>query len=192
MAIPGLNYKLTKPSAIAVAEYFGPRHGISRIGGWRAVGSVPGSNHPKGLALDFITRDKAKGDRLANDLIANHKAWGITEVIWWRRIWTPSGGWRAYNGPSAHTDHVHASVSENGKVPSTGGVIPVGSSFIIPDSIENAAKFLTDPAVYRKVALYVLGSVLLTVGFFMLFGGPIMGLAKGTAKGISKAGKVIK
>jgi hypothetical protein len=91
------------------ADYFGERHGISNIGGWRAKGSVPGSDHPKGLALDYMTRSKSKGDALARDLIANAKAWNVKYVIWWRQIWHPGKGWSDYDGPSDHTDHVHAS-----------------------------------------------------------------------------------
>lgn len=91
------------------ADFFGERHGISTIGGYRAKGSVPGSDHPRGLALDYMTRSKSKGDALARDLIANAKAWNVKYVIWWRQIWHPGKGWRPYSGPSPHTDHVHAS-----------------------------------------------------------------------------------
>lgn len=192
MAIPGLDYKRTKPNVIKAAEYFAPRHGITRVGGWRAVGSVPGSAHPDGLALDFMTRDKAKGDALANDLITNHKAWGITQVIWWRRIWTPAKGWHAYTGPVAHTDHVHATFSANGSVPDTGGtIVPVGNP-LIPDSVEKAARFLSDPAVWRKAAFFVGGSALILVGLLMLIWntGAVKTTVKTAAKAVKVAGKV--
>lgn len=92
------------------ADYWGSKYGIGEIGGWRAHGSVPGSDHPKGLALDFMTyRNKKQGTALANDLVRNYKSWNIKYVIWNRYIWTPSRGWHRYNGPSPHTDHVHAS-----------------------------------------------------------------------------------
>jgi hypothetical protein len=102
----------TKPHVIAAAGIIGPMFGIKNIGGWRAKGSVPQSKHPDGLALDLMTTDKAVGDKIAAYAIANASKFGITEVIWWRRIWSPGRGWRDYNGPSAHTDHVHLTFSE--------------------------------------------------------------------------------
>lgn len=113
-------YKLgdVKPWVASGAELLGSKFGISNIGGWRAQGSVPGSDHPKGLALDLMTRSKNVGDRLADYAVANYKALGIKYVIWWRQIWTPGKGWKPYSGPSPHTDHVH--VSFNGKAPTAG------------------------------------------------------------------------
>lgn len=96
----------------AAANYFGSRYGISNIGGYREHGSVPGSDHPKGRALDFMTSNYNKGTALANDLIKNYKKWNVKYVIWYRYIWSPGRGWRKYNGPSAHTDHVHASFNK--------------------------------------------------------------------------------
>lgn len=98
------------------ADYFGSKYGIKTIGGYRPHGSVPGSDHPKGRALDYmidnIKNGKATGDALANDLIKNYKAWNVKYVIWNRYIWSPGKGWRRYSGPSPHTDHVHASFNK--------------------------------------------------------------------------------
>ncbi len=95
------------------ADYWGSRYGIKTIGGYREHGSVPGSDHPKGRALDFminnIKNGSATGTALANDVIKNAKAWNVSYVIWNRYIWMPSKGWKRYNGPSPHTDHVHVS-----------------------------------------------------------------------------------
>lgn len=94
------------------ANYFGSRYGIKTIGG-RGPGSVPGSDHPKGRALDFMINNvsggKKRGTDLANDVIKNWKRWNIKYVIWNRYIWYPGRGWHKYNGPSPHTDHVHVS-----------------------------------------------------------------------------------
>lgn len=99
-------------NASKAADYFGGRYGIRSIGG-RGPGSVPGSDHPKGLALDFminnIPNGKARGTSLANDVIKNYKAWNVKYVIWNRYIWFPGRGWHKYSGPSPHTDHVHVS-----------------------------------------------------------------------------------
>jgi hypothetical protein len=98
------------------ADYWGSKYGIKSIGGYRERGSVPGSDHPKGRALDFMTNNVKNGMKtgtaLANDVIRNYKAWNVSYVIWNRYIWSPSRGWRRYNGPSPHTDHVHVSFNK--------------------------------------------------------------------------------
>jgi hypothetical protein len=82
--------------------------------------------HPKGRACDFSANattfknaaatgsDKAYGDRLAAYLVKNADRLGVMYVIWFRQIWLPGSGWKAYSGsggPSAvHTNHVHLSV----------------------------------------------------------------------------------
>ena len=48
-------------------------------------------------------------------LVANADRLAVLYVIWFKRIWLPSSGWKAYtrgNGdPSSdHTNHVHLSV----------------------------------------------------------------------------------
>lgn len=98
------------------ADYWGSKYGIKSIGGYREHGSVPGSDHPKGRALDFMINNISNGHKtgtaLANDVIANYKAWNVSYVIWNRYIWSPSKGWRKYSGPSPHTDHVHVSFNK--------------------------------------------------------------------------------
>lgn len=111
-------YKLGRVSSntAAAADYFGNKYGITNIGGYRSSGSVPGSDHPKGRGLDYMTNNikngKQRGDALANDLIKNHKKWNVKYIIWYRYIWSPGRGWRKYSGPSPHTDHVHASFNK--------------------------------------------------------------------------------
>ncbi len=82
--------------------------------------------HPKGRACDFAA-DKSGfggdatgasrdyGNRLANYFINNASRLGVLYVIWYRRIWLPSSGWKSYSGaggdPSSdHTNHVHLSM----------------------------------------------------------------------------------
>ncbi|TDB75903.1 hypothetical protein [Micromonospora sp. KC723] len=83
--------------------------------------------HPKGRACDFSAAtstfkdetatggDKAYGDSLANYLQKNADRLGVLYVIWYRQIWLPNTGWRAYSGsgsPAAdHTNHVHLSMN---------------------------------------------------------------------------------
>jgi hypothetical protein len=82
--------------------------------------------HPKGRACDFAAHatgfenvaatgsDKEYGNRLAAYFIKNSDRLGVLYVIWYRQIWLPGSGWKAYSasgGPSVvHTNHVHLSV----------------------------------------------------------------------------------
>ncbi|MEV0896659.1 hypothetical protein [Actinoplanes sp. NPDC049802] len=91
---------------------------------WRTQNS---GEHPKGRACDFSSAkgtfggdatggDKTYGDNLANYFINNADDLDVLYVIWYRRIWLPSSGWKSYSGaggdPSSdHTNHVHLSVN---------------------------------------------------------------------------------
>jgi hypothetical protein len=82
--------------------------------------------HPKGRACDFAAQtdgfggvasggDKTYGNNLAAYFIRNSDALAVLYVIWFKQIWLPSSGWKAYSGgngdPSSdHTNHVHLSV----------------------------------------------------------------------------------
>ena len=82
--------------------------------------------HPKGRACDFAAApggfenvnasggDRTYGNNLAAYFVKNASRLGVLYVIWYRQIWSPGTGWRAYSGsggPSAtHTNHVHLSV----------------------------------------------------------------------------------
>lgn len=107
--------KGVSPNVGHAADYWGSKYGIKTIGG-RGPGSVPGSDHPKGRALDFMINNvkggHARGEALANDVIRNYKSWNVKYVIWNRYIWSPGRGWRKYSGPSPHTDHVHVSFNK--------------------------------------------------------------------------------
>lgn len=138
-----MSYSLgsVKPWVAAAADFFGKAHNISSIGGWRAHGSVPNSDHPKGLALDYMTRSKATGDALAADLLRNASAWNIKYIIWYRQIWQPGKGWQPYHGPSPHTDHVHASFKDTpGKATNTLNPMPGGGSLLDPLGVAGAIK----------------------------------------------------
>ncbi|MET8147297.1 coiled-coil domain-containing protein [Actinoplanes sp. NPDC049668] len=82
--------------------------------------------HPKGRACDYAAdkngfggvatgSSRTYGNRLADYFIDNASGLGVLYVIWFKRIWLPSSGWKAYsrgNGdPSSdHTNHVHLSM----------------------------------------------------------------------------------
>lgn len=105
-----LKYHLGKVSTntAAAADYFGNKFGIKTVYGFGA-GSVPGSDHPKGRALDYMIKSRSQGTALANDVIKNASKWKIKYVIWNRYIWNPQQGWHHYSGKNPHTDHVHVS-----------------------------------------------------------------------------------
>ncbi|MEV0397808.1 coiled-coil domain-containing protein [Polymorphospora rubra] len=81
--------------------------------------------HPKGRACDFAAQkggfggvatggDRTYGNNLAAYYVNNASRLGVLYVIWFKQIWLPGSGWRAYQGggdPSSdHTNHVHLSV----------------------------------------------------------------------------------
>lgn len=82
--------------------------------------------HSKGRACDFAAAkngfegvasgsERTYGNRLASWFVANDDRLGVMYVIWFRRIWMPSSGWRTYSrqdGTPAgdHTNHVHLSM----------------------------------------------------------------------------------
>lgn len=84
--------------------------------GWRAVGSVPGSDHPKGLAMDcMVYTNQNLGNAIATHYVLNADAKRVKYIIWYKKIWKRSTKkWTNYFGPSPHTDHVHVSFYDFG------------------------------------------------------------------------------
>jgi uncharacterized protein YgiM (DUF1202 family) len=112
----------------AVRKYYGPV--ISSIGGVRA-GSV---GHSSGKAADIMIKNYKtaasidQGDDMAQFLIKNREALGISYLIWQDKIWLgPSKGWEEYsqsgkygnqfagnwNDTTRHMDHIHAETKGN-------------------------------------------------------------------------------
>jgi hypothetical protein len=84
------------------------------FGGYRPTGSVPGSRHPRGLAIDIsggvFSQGPSAADATAQRILAVFKNIpGARCWIWNRHSRCKANGWelRPYNGPSPHTDHVH-------------------------------------------------------------------------------------
>jgi hypothetical protein len=84
-----------------------------------------GGEHPKGRACDFAAapggfggdafgEDRTYGNSLAAFFFYNANRLGVLYIIWYRQIWLPTSGWRAYSGccdsSSMHTNHVHLSM----------------------------------------------------------------------------------
>jgi hypothetical protein len=110
-----------KPHVRAAALALGCAFGEPEVLGVAGRGGP--SEHPKGLALDFVV-DRATGDRLAACVQDNRAALGVSYVIWRQRIDTGSG-FRPMpdrGGATAnHFDHVHVSFR-----PGAGSGDPIG------------------------------------------------------------------
>jgi hypothetical protein len=162
----------------ASANYYGPKYGIKTVYGFGG-GSVAASDHPRGLALDFminnIPNGRSVGDALAAELLGDPN---VKYVIWYVRINTKDGrGWRHYTGPRNHKDHVHASYNDKGDAPSGGGgggIVqvdnPLDSVKQLSETIGKVTSFLTDEKTWHKLAYYVGGTLLLIIGFLLLAG----------------------
>jgi hypothetical protein len=117
--LPGLAYGGVVPHVGAagdeITRLFGPMPG--GIGG---VGQrANASDHPKGLALDYMTmRNLALGDRVAQHLQANSARMQVKYLIWKQRI-NSGSGWRGMEDRGSvtanHFDHVHASFLGRGR-----------------------------------------------------------------------------
>jgi hypothetical protein len=156
-----------KPHVRAAAESIGPRFSIRVIYGWR-VGTK--GEHPKGLALDFMTTQKAVGDALAAHVVANASSLNVTYVIWWYRIWTPGQGWHKYTGtPNPHVDHVHVSFGEG----AGSGVVTDKLGSPVPGAdewgkINLALEYLSTAGAWKRIGILVGGSALVIVGVIRL------------------------
>jgi hypothetical protein len=178
-----------KPHVKAAANYFGPKHGITTIYGV-GPGSVSNSDHPKGLALDFMTSNRNTGDALSSDLIANAGKWNIKYIIWYRQIWQ-NGKWSHYSGPRPHTDHVHVSFNPGGTAPDVENV----DNPLIPDKIESLLAFfrsidtafdwITKKENWTRITLFVVGFIIAFIGLIRL--DKTGTAAKAVSKGVSYA-----
>lgn len=77
------------------------------------------SIHAEGRAVDLkanadLPREHDLAERYVHFLIANAEKLQIQMIIWNRRSWRDSRGWRGYNGASPHTDHAHVEQNRTG------------------------------------------------------------------------------
>lgn len=98
-----------KPHVAQVGHHLAAKFDVDDIGG--AAGRGGSGDHPLGLALDFMV-DTGTGNALADHVLANRRAFGVTYVIW-RQRYNDGSGWSAMEdrgSPTAnHMDHVHVS-----------------------------------------------------------------------------------
>lgn len=108
----------TQPAVRAVAELVGGMFGVPTVLGY-GQRTTPNSDHPKGLALDFMVgTDRGMGDSVAAYLQRNAAQLGVTYVIWRQRIWSTEHDWRPMEDRGSitanHFDHVHVSFAPQG------------------------------------------------------------------------------
>ncbi len=112
-----------KPWVATAAQELGDRFGLKTIGGYRTGDQY---DHPKGLALDMMINNIANGTQVGQQLAeyawANRDKYGLTYVIWNRKVISTKHPtkWEDYTGDSPHTDHVHLSFAS--KAPKGGGL----------------------------------------------------------------------
>ncbi|MFI5718657.1 hypothetical protein [Nocardia sp. NPDC051750] len=98
-----------QPQVAAVGNLIDQTFGVADIGG--ANGRYDG-DHGAGLALDFMTSDPARGDAIADFVLANKERFGVTYVIWQQR-YNDGSGWSYMEDRGSptenHYDHVHVS-----------------------------------------------------------------------------------
>jgi hypothetical protein len=98
-----------KPFVRSAAQFLGCQFGEPAMHG--VAGRAGTSDHPSGLALDFMV-DSATGDALASCTLENMEALGVKYVIWEQQI-NQGSGWEPMEdrgGATAnHFDHVHVS-----------------------------------------------------------------------------------
>jgi hypothetical protein len=120
------------------------------------------SEHYEGRAWDwgvsaYNATQKRQADGVMNSLFAADR-WGnqhakarrlgMMYIIWNKRIWgayRADDGWRAYNGSSPHTDHVHFSFSWPGALKSTSywtGQVAVLDAAPVADDFESVEEIL--------------------------------------------------
>jgi hypothetical protein len=118
------SYQRLTPATRRLYATVSQRFNTRSIGGWRAVGSVEGSDHPHGRAIDVMVAYPSRsgrllGWRIARWAVANADRFDVKYVIFNGRIWTRTRGWHGYRHPAdpcncnhtlRHDDHVHISV----------------------------------------------------------------------------------
>lgn len=136
------NLGKVQPQTAALANTLGPMFGIKTVGGYRPTDPFP--DHPSGLAADFMTTDKAVGDKLAAYAQEHADELGIDYIIWYQRTWSAeraNEGWRdmASRGSITqdHKDHIHVTLRADAE-PTTG--LPAGADCAGGDSSGMATK----------------------------------------------------
>lgn len=194
-----------KPNVRQAANDAGNMFGIATILGVGARDGV--SDHPKGLALDFMVPGNLdKGNQVAQYFETNAAKYGVHYIIWKQHIINiterPNEGWRAMGDRGSitanHFDHVHVSFNnvavgtQNAiKIPGIPGIPnPLGGAVNGAESLVKFFNFIGDPHNWLRVAEFQLGGLLVIIGLFMMTKGPETIAAN--AKQLAKIATVVK
>ena len=106
----------TKPHVAAVGNHIKGKFGVSQVGG--KAGRSGTSDHPSGLALDFMV-GTSTGNQIADYVLANQSKFNVKYVIWKQR-YNDGSGWSTMedrgSATANHYDHVHVSFESSGPV----------------------------------------------------------------------------
>ncbi|MBB4683912.1 hypothetical protein [Amycolatopsis jiangsuensis] len=105
-----------RPDAARAGNYLLTKFDVDDVGG--RAGRSNASDHPSGLALDFMV-DTGTGNDLAAYVLAHQEELGVKYVIW-RQRYNDGDGWSTMEdrgGTTAnHYDHVHVSFTAGADV----------------------------------------------------------------------------
>lgn len=179
----------TKPWVAANGAYVANKFGVTSVGGL-GPGSVPGSDHPLGLALDFMA-NLALGQRITADFLANWNAYNVKYVIWNRTYWDSPTHHVPYIGPNPHLDHVHVSYLSaprnasgivGGGTAGTPTAVPAGPNPI--PNLLNPFQFLASGSLWVRIGLAIGGAILIIIGLWSLMGQSVVEIPQKIAKAV--------
>ncbi|WP_235999204.1 hypothetical protein [Qaidamihabitans albus] len=106
----------TQPHVAQVGNHILNKFAVDSVGG--QAGRSGTSDHPSGLALDFMVGTET-GDAIADYLLAHQSDFAVKYVIW-RQRYNDGGGWSTMedrgSATANHYDHVHVSFEAGGDV----------------------------------------------------------------------------
>ncbi|OZM73562.1 hypothetical protein CFN78_08475 [Amycolatopsis antarctica] len=106
----------TKPHVAQVGNHVKGKFDVDSVGG--KAGRSGDSDHPSGLALDFMV-GSATGDEIAEYVLDNQEEFGVEYVIWKQR-YNDGGSWSTMEDrgdeTANHFDHVHVSFESGADV----------------------------------------------------------------------------
>jgi hypothetical protein len=195
-----------KPYVRDAAQIIGDKFDVKTVYG---VGLRPdlSSDHPKGLALDFMVyTNRAKGDAIASFVQQNAASLHVTYIIWYQRIWDitrSSEGWRAMPDRGSvtanHKDHVHVSFQNIGGN-SLGNLLdnvtpdaitnPLGDVVNTLKPVAGAVAWLSSSTNLLRVAMFIGGGALLLIaliGWAAVQSGVVNGASKLTKAKVTPA-----
>ncbi len=174
-----------KPHVREAAKLLGTRFDIDTIYGW-GTRTTPGSDHPLGLALDFMISSSEWGTYMAEYIIQRYKEYRVKYLIWEQRIWQPGGGWTTMEDRGSvtanHFDHIHVSFLSGGKItadPNESGFESTGDGAAIRDAIGGVTgtvneiksffaifQWLTNEHNLKRIGMFGWGGILIVIALF--------------------------